>query len=129
MHAVRRRTALAVAASRCAVVIAALVLAGTLASTALAQTAGDEQYEDPFGGSATPEATPSPSSGGDETPAPAPSAPAPAAPAGAAAPPAAPASTRPQLPYTGLDAGLVALAGASLLGGGVILRARLRERA
>jgi LPXTG-motif cell wall-anchored protein len=89
-----------------------------LPAAAAAQSAGDEQYEDPFAGE-----QPAPTS----TPAPAPSlgsrtAP-PAAPSAAPAP-AAPTSA--QLPRTGADLPLTALAGAVLLASGVGLRLRLQ---
>jgi hypothetical protein len=97
---------------------------------ALAQSAGDEQYVDPF-------------QGGDEQPAPAPqeepqaapAAPEPAAPAPAAPPAdtgedgqvvAEPAQTdAPTLPRTGLPVVLVFSAGYALLLAGVALRRRL----
>lgn len=97
-------------------------------ATAVAQSAGDEQYQDPFGGSqsqepddqgtSSPSATPSPSAGatGDATATP------------TAAPVAATSQSAPaaqQLPRTGDDAGLLALGGAVLLAGGVALRRRL----
>jgi LPXTG-motif cell wall-anchored protein len=115
MLAARRRT-----------VLAAVLLAGGLPVGAAAQTAGDEQYQDPFGGA--PEPTPAP-----EDPAPAQPAqdPAPvpdAAPAAAPAPATA-AAPPSQLPYTGSGSGLVALAGALMVAGGVTFRIRLRERA
>jgi LPXTG-motif cell wall-anchored protein len=99
----------------------ALLLA--LPAAALAQGAGDEQYNDPFGDEQEqPEPTPTP------TPVPAaPPPPPPAAPAQVTPAPAAPGPAAPQLPRTGVDAGLVALAGALLLGGGLALRVRLRE--
>jgi LPXTG-motif cell wall-anchored protein len=103
--------------------IALLALLLALPSAALAQGAGDQQYSDPFGGS---QASPTP------TATPAPAQPAPvqsqATPVPAAAPPAsatpAPASGRRQLPYTGADARLLALAGIVLLAAGIALRRR-----
>jgi cytoskeletal protein RodZ len=98
-----------------------------LPATALAQGAGDEQYSDPFGTEqgqqqeATPQPTPAPATPAPSTPAPAQSPQSPSAPA----PAQAPAPSAAQLPITGPDAGLVALAGALLLGGGVGLRLRL----
>lgn len=100
----------------------ALLLA--LPAAALAQGAGDEQYNDPFGDEQEqPEPTPT------STPVPAAPPPPPpaAAPAQVTPAPAAPGPAAPQLPRTGVDAGLVALAGALLLGGGLALRVRLRE--
>jgi len=111
--------------------LAALAAAGLLAApaSALGQSAGDEQYQDPFAGQDQGQ-----SQGGGSG---APAAPAPATPeAPAPAPTAQPASTGEQpgptaqteLPYTGADAGAIVLAGAILLAGGIALRVRLRER-
>jgi LPXTG-motif cell wall-anchored protein len=111
---------------RIAALIATLALAAP--GTALAQSAGDEQYQDPFGGdgqnqgggSETPsasggaaQATPTPTSTVAPTPATAPVGTSPAA---------------QQLPRTGGDPELPAIAGAVLLAGGVALRLRLRRR-
>jgi hypothetical protein len=139
---------------------AAVLLALAGSAPALAQTPGDDQYADPFGGSngsndsngssggggnsgslggsgtsaPAPTATPSPSAPAPAAPAtpsasstatPATTATAPAAPAAAAA--TASTTTEHELPYTGADAGLVALAGVLCLGGGVALRVRLRD--
>jgi LPXTG-motif cell wall-anchored protein len=118
--------------------LAALVAAGLLAApaTAFGQSAGDEQYEDPFAG----ENQEQPAGGSDEDggggsqPAvPEPTAPAPE-PTGQEPAPAptesGPAPTpQPQLPNTGADAGAVVLAGALLLAGGIALRVRMRDRA
>jgi outer membrane biosynthesis protein TonB len=115
--------------------LAALVAATLLAAPApaLAQSAGDEQYEDPFAGEnqSQPEPTPTPT----PTPAPAEPEPATSAPAPestaeptAPAPAAAPASQPQQLPRTGLEAVPILAAGAVMLAGGVALRVRLRER-
>jgi hypothetical protein len=115
--------------------VAVLAAAFALATPAgaLAQSAGDDQYQDPFGdsgdsggsgggGSATPTPTPPTPAGtaAPSTPAPAPTA------SSSQAPAAQPAG---QLPYTGspVQTGLVAGAGALLLVGGVGLRVRLRE--
>jgi hypothetical protein len=88
---------------------------------ALAQTPGDDQYTDPFGGSqdedSGEEAQPEP------TATPVPEA-APAAPAPEAAPEAPPAAQ--QLPRTGGDAMIPLVSGTILLAGGVVLRLRLR---
>jgi hypothetical protein len=116
--------------------LAALVTALALAvpATAAAQSAGDNQYQDPFGGNSGASATPTPSAPSTpSTPAPAPPAPAPAASSGTAAAPAqatAPAQSRSTLPYTGapVAAGLLAALGAVLLATGLTLRLRLRER-
>ena len=117
-----------------------LILIAVLASlcmpaAALAQSAGDEQYEDPFagedqgqsqsgggsdGGGAQQPATPAPSGSAPEgAPEPAPGA-APSAPAAA--------TSQSQLPRTGAGTGAFMLAGSILLAGGVVLRVRLRER-
>ena len=111
---------------RSTIVLAALLLALVTPAAALAQGAGDEQYQDPFGdeqSQPTPTATPAPT---QAPPAPSQSAPAPTAtPAPAAQSP--PPSGR-QLPYTGTDAGLLALAGAALLGAGLALRRAVDQR-
>jgi LPXTG-motif cell wall-anchored protein len=117
--------------------IASFLVAFSLALPAAAygQSAGDDQYQDPFGGGgggggqeqeqpAQPQATPAPAE-------PAPAAPAePEAAAPAAEPTAAAAapSSQEQLPNTGLETGLVAAAGALLIGAGVTLRARSGTR-
>ena len=116
--------------------LAALAAAALLAAPApaLAQSAGDDQYEDPFGGdqqeqTQEPEATP------EATATPAPAAPAPesgtvdeAAGAATPVPDAAAVSGQQELPRTGFDAALVIAAGALLVAGGLVLRLRLRER-
>jgi len=108
--------------------IAALLCALAAPSAALAQGAGDEQYQDPFGDEQSqpeqaPTATPAPAQ-----PAPAPAQPAPAQPAPSApsAPVPAPAQAgqSQQLPRTGVDAGWIALAGAVSLAAGLALRRR-----
>ena len=96
-----------------------------LPAAASAQSAGDEQYEDPFGdeqpqSQATPAPTQAPAAEPAQTqttPAPSTAAPAQAAPAPAAA----------QLPRTGGDAWLPALLGLILLSAGVALRAHARR--
>lgn len=113
--------------------VACLLVAATFVSpaAALGQSAGDEQYEDPFapteeqeggGGSQEPEPAPTPE----------PEAPAPSAPSTPSAEPAqapAPATSEPQLPYTGADSGLLALAGGTLVISGLALRRRTRPSA
>ena len=92
-------------------------------ASASAQSAGDEQYEDPFGDEQPQsQATPAPT----QAPAaePAQSQPAPAAPA---QPAPAPAAAPAQLPRTGGDAWLPALLGLVLLSAGVALRAHARR--
>ena len=104
--------------------VAGAVLA-LLPAAAAAQSAGDEQYEDPFGNGnqqSQPQAT--------ATPAPASPAQAPAA---TAAPPQPAASAAParaqaaQLPRTGWDAGVPGALGLLLMSAGVALRARVRR--
>jgi LPXTG-motif cell wall-anchored protein len=112
--------------------IASLIAAGLLAfpAAAGAQSAGDDQYQDPFAGeqeqeqeqesqAQEPESTPAPTSGAAQEPAP-------------AAPEAATAqapSGEEELPRTGADTGLLALGGTLLLVGGVALRVRVSEPA
>ena len=105
-----------------------LAVAGTvlalLPAAAAAQSAGDEQYSDPFAGqspSSTPAPTPAPATGAQ----PAQATPAPAA---AAAPAAsnAPAQAA-QLPRTGWDAFVPGALGLVLMSAGVALRARVRR--
>lgn len=104
---------------RAVTLFCALALAAP--ATAYGQSAGDEQYEDPFAPrteepQATPEPAPAPASGGEAS-----------APAAAPAPDPAPEATAAQqLPYTGADVEIVLAAGAALLAGGVVLRLRLR---
>ena len=103
--------------------LAALALALAAPAAALAQGAGDDPYSDPFGSGQNDEPE---SSDDDGAEAPEPSEPAPAEPA--PAPAAETAQDQPdeqepaQLPYTGADEGLVALAGMMLLAGGIALR-------
>ena len=111
--------------TRSLLIIAALLCALAAPSAALAQGAGDEQYQDPFGDEQSqqepaPTATPAPAQPAPAQPAPA--QPAPAAPAPAPAPVQAAPSE--QLPRTGADAGWLALAGAALLAAGIALRRR-----
>ena len=106
--------------TRSLVCIAALLCALAAPSAALAQGAGDEQYQDPFGDEQSqpePTATPAPAPAQ-----PAPAQPAPAQPAPAPAPAPAQASQTEQLPRTGADAGWLALAGIVLLAAGIALR-------
>jgi LPXTG-motif cell wall-anchored protein len=108
------------------VLLAASLLVLGLPAAAAAQTPGDEQYTDPFGGGQEEGGSQEP----EETPAPAePSEPAPAAPAPAAtqSQPQAQPSAQLQLPRTGADAGWLALSGTLLLAGGIALRVRLSE--
>jgi len=112
---------------RIAVLIAALALAAP--GTALAQSAGDEQYQDPFAGDDQSQSGDS-QGGGSETAQATPT-PVPVAPSQAPAPTAAPApavAASQQLPRTGNDPITPAVAGFWLLLGGVALRARVRPR-
>jgi len=104
-----------------------LAVAGTvlalLPAAAAAQSAGDEQYSDPFAGQ-SPSAT--------ATPAPAPATgaqPAQATPAPTAAAPAASnaRAQAAQLPRTGWDAFVPGALGLVLMSAGVALRARVRR--
>ena len=111
----------------------AAVLAAGLALSApagaLAQSAGDDQYRDPFGEEEQqqpPQQDPGTAQGTDDSgvqaappAAPAPAAPAPSTPGVQTAPPAAAADT---LPRTGLAAGVVATLGFVLLVAGLGLR-------
>jgi LPXTG-motif cell wall-anchored protein len=113
--------------TRSLLIIAALLCALAVPSAALAQGAGDEQYQDPFGdeqsqSDPTPTATPAPAQPASAQPAPA----QPPAPAPAPAP--AQASQAEQLPRTGADAGWLALAGIVFLAAGIALRRADRQR-
>ena len=105
--------------------VAAAVLA-LLPAAARAQSAGDDQYSDPFGGKdqSPAQATPAPPAAPAPTARPAQ---APAAPAPAAATQAAPTAAQPQLPRTGADVRLPALLGLALLSAGLALRAHARR--
>src|SRR5215211_8220414 len=112
---------------RRSVSVAGVLLALTPAAAG-AQSAGDEQYEDPFANQQPQaQATPAPAADpAEETATPAPGAqatPAPAtpAPAAAAQPAAGAAPAQAELPRTGGDARLTALLGLGLLSAGVAL--------
>jgi hypothetical protein len=102
-------------------VLAAVFLLA-LPSAAFAQSAGDEQYSDPFGQTDQPNGT-------QDQPAEAPAtAPAPAqsgAALGDSQAEVAQATSVPTLPATGLPAGLLAAAGGLLLASGTTLRRRI----
>jgi hypothetical protein len=115
------------ARSRLAALLTALALLAP--ASAFAQSAGDEQYQDPFGGNDQQSSSGSgTSSGGDSgttaqaAPTPAPSSSTPVATAAQAAP------ASQQLPRTGGDPITPAVAGFWLLLGGITLRVRLRPR-
>ena len=112
--------------------ICALVSALALAApgAALAQSAGDEQYQDPLPSQPAPDddggggGDSSPGTGSGTAPS-APAAPAPAAPA-AGATEATPAAA--ELPRTGADAALIALVGAGMLAMGAAARLAVPRR-
>ena len=103
--------------------LAALLVLAALAAApgaAFAQSAGDDQYSDPFQGDDAPAEQPQP-----EAPAEQPSAPpATVAEEADSSVQAAQATGAPALPRTGLPLLAVALAGAVLLGTGAVLRRR-----
>ena len=104
------------------------VLLALLPAAAAAQSAGDNQYADPFANNQKPSAPPS----ANAQPAQAPATPAPAPAAAAPAPAAteAAASARgAQLPRTGWDLALPAAGGLILLSAGAVLRVRVRRDA
>ena len=112
---------------RIATLTAALVLAAP--GAAFAQSAGDEQYEDPFAGDDQEQATPTPTpepdtpvSSDDGTQATAQATPTPTPASGSAA------AAQEQLPRTGNDPITPAVAGFWILLGGVALRAKVRVR-
>jgi hypothetical protein len=116
---------------RLAVALLALALLAAPAG-AFAQSAGDDQYTDPFGPSeeAQPEGGGLDGSEGAQTPAPAPDpAPAPAEGAVAQEPETDPDTQAvdpgPTLPYSGFPAGIAAGTGALLLAAGAALRRRV----
>jgi LPXTG-motif cell wall-anchored protein len=137
MHVPARRTvtlsamnASSPSLQRFAAVLAAFLIAlgGTavVASTASAQSAGDEQYTDPLGDGGSPgdggdEPTSDDGSQGDAAPPP----PTPSAPAEPATPVAG--ETAPTLPRTGADRALLAELGLAMLLGGALLRRRARS--
>jgi hypothetical protein len=105
----------------------ASALLALLPAAAAAQSAGDEQYEDPFGSEdqaqSQPQATATPA---PAAPAQAPAAtPAPVQPA----PVAAAAPGQAELPRTGWDAAVPAVLGFVFVSAGVALRARVRRDA
>jgi hypothetical protein len=117
------------ARSRLVALLTALALVAP--ASAFAQSAGDEQYQDPFGGDDQQQSSGDSSSGSagttaQATPTPTVAATSPSTTATATAAQAAPAAQ--QLPRTGGDPITPAVAGFWLLLGGVALRARLRPR-
>ena len=102
-----------------------------LPAAAAAQSAGDEQYSDPFGSDGQQESAPPAAPAAPAAPAQAPAAPAQPAPAAQAAPSAAtpvPAQAA-QLPRTGWDAAVPGALGLLFVTAGVALRARVRRDA
>jgi LPXTG-motif cell wall-anchored protein len=109
--------------SRILVVVGLIVVVFALAGTpAWGQSAGDEQYDDPFAGQEDQGSSAQPAPTATAAPAPAP---APAAAQAAPAAPAAPTASAAQLPRTGAETLLTALAGVGLVMAGVGLRLRL----
>jgi LPXTG-motif cell wall-anchored protein len=114
------------AAHRLATLLAAAALI-TAPATAFAQGAGDQQYQDPFGGQQS-------GSGTQTTPnvqqTPPPLAPTVSTPSGSAGTPASPGTSSAQpgsLPNTGADARLLAAFGLGLLIAGIGLRLRTAD--
>jgi hypothetical protein len=110
----------------------AVVGLALLPASAGAQSAGDEQYKDPFGdqpAQANPTAPPARAAPATQAQATATARPAPAAsaPVAAAQPAPAAAPAQAELPLTGGDARLPALLGLVLLSAGVALRAHARR--
>ncbi len=105
------------------------MLLALLPASAFGQSAGDEQYADPFGDEQqqSQDATPTPAPAQAQAPA-TPAAPAAQAAPAAAAPSAAAAPAQAgQLPRTGWDAALPGTLGLIFLAAGVALRARVRR--
>jgi hypothetical protein len=107
---------------RRSVAVAGAVLA-LLPAAAAAQSAGDEQYQDPFGNEDQQQSQPQATA----TPAPAAPAQAPAATAAPARSAAAAPARAAELPRTGWDAGVPGALGLVLMSAGVALRARVRR--
>jgi hypothetical protein len=104
--------------------IAASVL--VLPAAALAQSAGDEQYADPFGQVEDPNGGQDQQGQSPDQSAPAPATPAQASPTtGADQSVASQETAGPTLPRTGLPAAALAAGGALLLGAGTTLRRRV----
>lgn len=124
LHSMRRT------GHRIAWLLAAAALA--LPAAAWGQSAGDEQYEDPFAGEdqEQPEPTPTPAASTPDPGVTQSAQPAPA-PTATTAPTVTTAQSSPaaqeQLPRSGADEGLVALAGGVLLASGLALRRRTRR--
>jgi hypothetical protein len=99
-----------------------VALAIALPAVSFADSAGDNQYQDPFANTAPTNTAPAATTMPAATPAPAATAPASSS---SSSPSADPAAASGQLPRTGLDLRLVGGAGVLLLGGGLLLRRRL----
>jgi hypothetical protein len=104
------------APSRLVALLVALALLA-LPALALADSAGDNQYSDPFGGSTPTQTAPQSTT--------APAAPAPTQPTSNTSPSSSAKDPAAQLPRTGLDLRIVGGAGVLLLGSGLLLRRRL----
>ena len=109
-------------------ILVLLLLTALLSGAALAQSAGDEQYTDPFGGDGQQEEQQSQTQQ-PETPAQPleqPAEPAPSAPADSSGEVAGASgeSSDPSLPVTGLPALAMLVAGAGMLAAGAIVRRR-----
>ena len=124
--------------------LGALALALAVPAVTLASgggSAGDQQYTDPFAGTPAPgkskpkttATTPPPTtSTAPATPAPATPAPTPVASTSSSSDPTTPtatiaSSTAGTLPHTGYDGRLAAALGFALVGGGLLVRARVRR--
>jgi hypothetical protein len=113
-------------AVRLAALLGALALSLAAPAAALAQGAGDDQYSDPFGSGQNDDSGSDDADGDAAEPEPSQPESVTEPPAATPAPEATASQQEPaeQLPYTGADEGLVALAGGMLLAGGVALRLR-----
>jgi LPXTG-motif cell wall-anchored protein len=103
-----------------AAALAACTLALAAPAAALAQSAGDEQYADPFGKVQKKGGSSQGSSGGQTQ-----SAPAQTQPQAQAAQTQTQTTSSSELPRTGSPAGLLAATGAALMAGGSLLRRRV----
>jgi hypothetical protein len=102
--------------------IAASALLAVTPASAFAQGAGDEQYQDPLtapSAPAQPQQTQTTTAPSSTTPA------ATAAPAATSAPTSTQAASSQELPRTGAPAGLIGMAGATLILSGAALRRRI----
>jgi hypothetical protein len=107
-----------------ALLILALLVALVVPSAALAQSAGDEQYSDPFGEDGQQEQQPASQPDTPAQPVEQPAAPAPTDGSGAEAAAAPAAPSDPSLPVTGLPALTLLALGAGMLATGLLMRRR-----